>query len=77
MAEMYRYDIMQSIYDLDEDVSLIYPPNMRFQIVIVGGGALILRNMITRATSDIDILNADARLFELMKPYNMNTRVNA
>jgi len=69
--------LLQRIYDLDEDVSLIYSQNVRFKMIIVGGGALILRDVIVRATSDIDILKADRRLVELMELYDMNCRANA
>ena len=77
MSEMYRPDLLQRIYDLDEDVSLLYNPNTRFRMIIVGGGALVLRSVLVRATSDIDVLQADKRLLGLMEAYDMNGRVNA
>jgi hypothetical protein len=77
MADMYKQDLLQRLYDLDEDVSLSYTPNIRFRLIIVGGGALVLRNVIFRATSDIDVLQADRRLVELMEAYDINCRVNA
>jgi hypothetical protein len=63
--------------DMDERISLLYPSEIKFRMIIVGGSALILRSIISRATSDIDVVMADNRLVEIMTQYDMNGRVNA
>jgi hypothetical protein len=77
VLEMSESDILQRLYDLDEDISFIYTPDIRFRLIIVGGGALLLRGIISRVTSDIDVLQADRRLIALMEVYDINCRVNA
>jgi len=69
--------IQERIEQLDEDVSNDYLGDGRFQVVIVGGGALIVCGYLARSTDDIDVLAADSRLLELMSQYNMNSGVNA
>jgi len=76
--EMYKQDLLQRLYNLDEDASLLYTSEIRFRLIIVGGGALIVRDVIARATSDIDVLcNADKKFVELMESYDINCRVHA
>jgi len=49
----------------------------RFVLVIVGGGALVLHDYISRVTRDIDVLQAAPSLYEFMEQYDINGRVNA
>ena len=77
MADLYKDDIYYRMERLDKDADAMFRKSDRFSIVIVGGGALVLRGYLTRGTVDIDILNADSRLYELMEAYDMNGRVNA
>ena len=70
-------DIHRRIRDLDEDAYLTFDTDMRFRLIIVGGGALLLLNAIARATVDIDVLQADRQLLHLMEAYDMNAQVNA
>ena len=75
-AAMYKDDIQERMELLDKHVDLEFNGDGRFQLVIVGGGALVLRGYIIRSTDDIDIIEADSRLLGLMSLYDMNGRVN-
>jgi len=74
---MYKDDIQDRMRRLDLRVSLEFEGTGRFGVTIIGGGMLVLRGYITRATDDIDILEADKRLYGLMELYDMNGRANA
>ena len=73
---MHKDDIQERMELLDKHVDLEFDGDGRFQVVIVGGGALVLRGYIVRSTDDIDIIEADSRLLALMSLYDMNGRVN-
>lgn len=74
---MLREDLVSRLIRLDEDAFLVYGDSTRFQIIIVGGGALVLMNAITRATQDIDAILPPAELRDLMSRYDMNSNVMA
>ena len=77
MLEMYKDDIQDRMQRLDLRASLEFTGTGRFTVTIVGGGMLVLRGYVARATDDIDVLEADKRLYGLMELYDMNGRVNA
>lgn len=68
-------ELIDRLLRLDEDISLIYDDNVRYECVIVGGGALILMNYISRATHDIDVIQCNQELQKLFYKYDFNTRV--
>ena len=68
-------DLLDRLARLDVDAVLLFDDDRRFRLVIVGGSALILLETITRATHDIDALDASAELTELLEKYDINTRV--
>lgn len=76
---MQKEDLFERFRDLDEDVDLSMSPDddRRFRVIIVGGGALILLDTITRATMDIDVINVDPAIAQFLEEYEMNTRVKA
>jgi len=76
-VEMYKDDILKRMELLDERVDLEFDNSMRFHIIIIGGGALVLREYITRSTNDIDLINVNNKLQGLMKLYDMNSDANA
>ena len=43
MSDMLREDLLERLDRLDEDASLMFDGDERFHLIIVGGGALILR----------------------------------
>ena len=77
MTDLRKEDILYRMERLDKDIETLFHSSGRFQVVIVGGGALVLRGYLTRGTADIDILGADSRLYDFMEVYDMNGRVNA
>lgn len=74
---MKREDMLQRLLALDEEASLLYPDAERIHMVIVGGGALVLMEYISRSTHDIDVLSVSHRIQELMLKYDMNTQVQS
>lgn len=75
MFGLSREDLLERLQRLDEDVDLMFEGDDIFNVVIVGGGALILLERIIRMTHDVDILSAPSALLDLMTEYDMNTRV--
>lgn len=62
--------------ELDNIVSDLYP-GMTFDCVIVGGSALLIKNIITRGTLDVDVLEVSKEVEELFAGFDFNTRVKA
>lgn len=72
---MIRDDLIKRLKRLDYDASLQFEADRRFRMIIVGGSALILLEMLTRATMDIDTLYAPRELLDLMEKYDINAHV--
>lgn len=72
---MLRDDLLNRLTRLDEDASLLFPDSCRFRLVIVGGSALVLLEVLTRATHDIDALDASTEIRGLLEQYDINCRV--
>ena len=72
-----KEDLLYRLARLDEDADLLFDDDRRFKLVIVGGSALILLETITRATHDIDALEASPEIVHLLEKYDINTRVGA
>jgi len=76
--DSFHYDgLMERLTRLDEDASLLDDSDERLYLVIVGGGALILQQVIARATHDIDAISVSPLLLTLLEKYDINCRVNA
>jgi len=75
MLELSRGELLTRLKRLDEDAGLLYGEGVRFHLVIVGGGALILQEYLSRATHDIDALSSSKELHQLMEKYDINGRV--
>lgn len=70
-----RDDLIERLNRLDEDADLMFDDDKRFNMIIVGGSALILLETITRATLDIDALDVSPEILDLLDKYDINTRV--
>ncbi|MCF0121431.1 MAG: hypothetical protein HUJ65_07310 [Oscillospiraceae bacterium] len=77
MDGFFREDLLDRLSRLDEDADLLFDDDRRFRMVIVGGSALILLEIITRATHDIDALDVSPEIVNLLEKYDINTRVSA
>lgn len=56
MDNKIRNDIIERLLKLDEEISLIFDDENYYEIIIVGGSALLLINKLSRATFDIDAI---------------------
>lgn len=74
---MIRDDLIERLRRLDEDAALLFDDERRFTLVIVGGGALVLLDTISRATQDIDALDASKEIQGLLSKYDINCDVQA
>ena len=72
---MMREELIQRLKDLDEEASLLFDYAERLHLIIVGGGALVLMEVISRGTHDVDVINASKKLQGIMEKYDINTRV--
>lgn len=73
--DLLRKDLLARLYALDEDAYIVFGAGMRSRLVIVGGGALIIQEVISRATHDIDALDVSPQLFTLLAKHDINGRV--
>lgn len=78
MSDFAISGIMERLSQLDDDLVALYGYSKRFEIVIVGGGALMLTNLApeSRFTSDIDILTSSAEIESFFNRYDMNADVS-
>ncbi len=70
-------EIIKNLLLLDEEVSLTFDNDDYYNIVIVGGSALVLIDKISRATMDIDTISCSDELKPFMERYNINNNVVA
>lgn len=73
--QLLRDDLIERLKQLDEEASLMFDQAERLHLIIVGGGALVLMEIIPRSTHDIDVLDASKQLMELIQHYDINTKV--
>lgn len=71
-----KQELERRMLELDSIVNSIYP-GMIFDCVIVGGGALLIKNIIIRGTLDVDVLELSTEVEELFAGFDFNTRVKA
>ncbi len=72
---MLKQDMIERLLRLDEEANLMFEGEERFRIVIVGGGALVLMECLSRATHDIDALAASGKIKGLLEKYDINCDV--
>lgn len=71
---MNKKELEQRMIELDTITHDLYP-GLTFECVIVGGSALLIRNIITRGTLDVDVLEVSKEVEELFASFDFNTRV--
>lgn len=67
--------VLQRLCRLDEDVDLLFEDERRFHMILVGGSALILLDVLSRATQDIDAIQFPRELSSLLEKYDINGHV--
>ena len=77
MVELSKKELRERLEYLDEDATLLFRDEGKYHVFIAGGGALILMDYMSRATSDIDVINATKALYELFDKYQMNGHIAA
>jgi len=77
MGLLSKEELLERLKLLDTDASLLFYDESKYHVFIAGGGALILMDYTSRATSDIDVIDATKALHELFGKYQMNTHVAA
>ncbi|NTU71888.1 MAG: hypothetical protein HGB10_08750 [Coriobacteriia bacterium] len=75
-AGMDRDRLLSKLRELDRAVELSFPGSV-FELVIAGGGAMVLLGVITRPTEDIDALKFPKQLVSLMASFGMNGQIAA
>ena len=74
MSLMMKAELLERLSRLDEDADLLFDDDRHFEMIVVGGSALILLNSISRATHDIDAINVPHDLIGLLDKYDINTQ---
>ena len=74
---MDREEILDRLRRIDEEASLMFDMTDRIHMIIVGGGALVLMEYLTRSTHDIDVLQVSHQIQDLMAQYDMNMQVQS
>jgi len=77
MLGLSQAELIKRLKRLDEDAYLSFEDDVRFQIVIVGGGALVMQGYISRMTYDIDVFSVPPALMSLLEKYGFDCRVQA
>lgn len=72
-----KQDIINRLLKLDEEVLLTFDDDTMYEMVIVGGGALVLIDKLSRATQDIDSIKYPVELRPFLEKYDINDHVLA
>lgn len=72
-----REGVIERLRQLDGDLLALYGSERRFEMVIVGGSALMVMSLAAdaRVTTDVDVLEVDSEVERLLARYDMNTDV--
>ena len=74
MLELNREELISRLKDMDKEAYLSFRGDHRYQVTIVGSGALILPGYIERKTLDIDSIYVSQELYPLLEKYDFNIR---
>lgn len=72
----YREELLDRLRQFDRAVAVEHP-DTAFELVIVGGGALVLLGVLSRPTDDVDAIRFPGQLLTLMEAFDLNGRVVA
>ena len=78
MAHFGKQGIIYRLKQLDEDLLSIVSDGRRIELVIVGGSALLMLDLVgeTRMTTDIDVLEIERLAETMLDGYDMNQHVS-
>ena len=74
MLELTRDELISRLEGMDKEAYLSFSGTNRYQVIIVGSGALILPRYIEVKTMDIDSIYVSGELFPLLEKYDFNIR---
>lgn len=74
---MDRNDILERLDKMDMEAFVTIDTPQMYRMIIVGGSGLVLLETITRATQDIDALDASVEIRGLLEKYGANLQVSA
>lgn len=74
---MDRKDILERLDKMDLEAFVTIDSPHIYRMIIVGGSGLVLLETITRATQDIDAIDASVEIRDLLEKYGANLRVSA
>ena len=73
---MNRNDILDRLDKMDMEAFSTIDDSKMYHVIIVGGSGLVLLGTISRATQDIDALDASPAIRHLLAKYDANLRVS-
>ena len=74
---MHKNELIKTLISADEDASLVIKTQEKIKVIIAGGSALIMHNVIQRQTMDIDTIGLNAELELVFNELGINSRMNA
>jgi len=75
MLLLSKDELKERLELLDADATALFNDAIRYHVYIAGGGALLLMGYTSRATSDIDVIDATNNLYGLFAKYQMNGHI--
>jgi hypothetical protein len=78
MEGFQKNGILHRLTQLDNDLLALYGMTHRFEIILAGGSALVLLDLLPgeRFTTDIDVLETSKEMIGLLERYDMNADVS-
>lgn len=78
MSSFDKQGILDRLLQLDDDLLSLYPDKGPFDLVVLGGSAIVLRDLAPGKTHtiDIDALQTSAELDRLLARYDINTHAD-
>ncbi len=65
--------IAEILFEVDEELGKIIPKGMKTRLILIGSSAFILKDLLTRATYDIDTFNiTDKKVRDVLARYNIS-----